>query len=78
MKNVEFEEDEAIIKLNRDIYPESSVESTVDVFSEKFDVKTEKTGGKITVKISSLGGVETEKVGYRFLNYLLSEIKKNG
>ncbi|MFP4151170.1 MAG: HxsD-like protein [Candidatus Aenigmatarchaeota archaeon] len=75
MKNIEFEEGRAEIRLNKKIYPEESINKTVSIFSNGFEVETERTGKETIVKIAS-EDTDIEKVGYRFLNYLLSEIRR--
>lgn len=80
MKNLKIEKRQkrAELSLNPVFYPEDVVEKAIKDFSGVFDTKFERDGERINIKLKLIArGVGIEDVTYKFINYLLAEVKNS-
>lgn len=77
MNNINFNSNAAEIRLKKCFYPAKSLERTVDAFSNGFEIEIEEGGREFRIEIRPKFNSDIKKAGYQFLNYLLSEIKKD-
>jgi len=80
MKNLKIDKKQkrAELSLNSVFYPEDIVERVIKDFEGVFDTKLEREGGRINIKLKLMAkGANIEDVTYKFINYLLAEVKNS-
>ena len=77
MNNIEVGENKVKLVVSRDIYLEKSVEETIDIFSENFEVEKKEKEDFYEIILELDSNIDFEKAGLEFFNFLLSKEKKS-